>query len=565
MKKVFTKIAGLSVGLAMAIGVGVAVGGREAKVAKAVEYSAYKLDGTVVTSGTDDNKYDTESSVVQNGLTWGVDGNTTMNPWRIGGKGANGYVIKEYDRYVYSTAAVSSENINKIEFKVGTVSSSSSFTINSFCLTVSSAAKGEGTVESTDDTKTIASNSTITFNKPDGKDWSNKYFCFAVNVSCKGGKTSSSNVFFQLTSIEFFYNVEVQEPDTIEVSGEASVNVGSTIDLTAVCKKSGSAEGVNQNVVWESANEKVAKVDQNGHVTGVSNGTTTISAKGANSPSIVGSKSITVSAGKTDDVALVISPSDVPTAYGDNYITVSGVYLFVKQVMKGDGTIQIQKTNGLVENIAALPYDIEKIEISFNAEKTQGTGFAIKASTDGESYVTLESEEVRTNRLAYSAPSTGYLYFQITAPTSGTLYLDEVLVSFGNASEEKMVTLATALNGLLDAECTGDSDSSAITASKWAEVEAAYTGGDETAKSTLKAVAGLSYIEVNQFLSRYDYIVGTYEYNNFLEREVPSASAIRVESGLNADNNTIIIVISIAAISALAFTTLLVFKKKKQK
>ena len=52
MNKLFTKVAALSVGLAMAIGVGVAVGGRSAKVAKAAETVLMSCDMTAKTANT---------------------------------------------------------------------------------------------------------------------------------------------------------------------------------------------------------------------------------------------------------------------------------------------------------------------------------------------------------------------------------------------------------------------------------------------------------------------------------------------------------------------------------
>lgn len=558
MNKLYSKIAALSVGLAMAIGVGVAVGSREAKVAKAATYVAYTLDGrTADSSEGSSSGYATESLITQSEVQWGVYGNTTMGPWRIGGlkKAKSADPANTADRTISSKSAVTSQEVERVKLEVG---AASSITVNSLKLYV-------GTAEGLHDISEVAvdftANSTMTFDKPSGDVWANRFFTVIFNLT----NNTTSNKFVEFKTLSFEYEVSVQDPDTITVSGANEVAIGDSVTMTSVCTKSGSSSGVNQNVVWSSSNAGVAKVNQEGIVIGVTDGTATIYATAENAPTIVGSKEITVTGGKTDDLALVISPADLPTAYGDNYVALSGVYAHVKQVMNNGGIIQIQKTNGLIENVGALPYDISEIEISFNAEKTQGTGFAIKASTDGETFVSLENEQIRTNRFAYSAPSTGYVYFQITAPTSGTLYLDEILINLGNADEAKMVTLATSLNTLLDAECAGDSDSSAITAAKWAEVEAAYTDGDETAKADLKAVEGLSYIEVNQFLSRYDYIVGTYGYNNFLERTVSSSSAIRVDSGLYADNNTMIIVISIAAISALAFTTLLVFKKKRQK
>ena len=71
MKKVFTKIAGLSMGLALAVGVGVAFGGRDAKVAKAADDAFmtfdFEDDSAHRTSGN--NSYSsTPNQYAQNGV-----------------------------------------------------------------------------------------------------------------------------------------------------------------------------------------------------------------------------------------------------------------------------------------------------------------------------------------------------------------------------------------------------------------------------------------------------------------------------------------------------------------
>ncbi len=66
--------------------------------------------------------------------------------------------------------------------------------------------------------------------------------------------------------------------------------------------------------------------------------------------------------------------------------------------------------------------------------------------------------------------------------------------------------------------------------------------------------------------ARYDYLVGKYGLTDFLGRNpAPIPGGAYYRDGITDNNNTMIIVISIAATSALAFTMLLVFKKKKQK
>lgn len=66
--------------------------------------------------------------------------------------------------------------------------------------------------------------------------------------------------------------------------------------------------------------------------------------------------------------------------------------------------------------------------------------------------------------------------------------------------------------------------------------------------------------------ARYDYLVGKYGLTDFLGRTPAPISNESINLGYEAiNNNTTIFIVSIAAVSALAFTVLLVFKKKKQK
>lgn len=76
---------------------------------------------------------------------------------------------------------------------------------------------------------------------------------------------------------------ELPVTPTIQIVGEANVNVGDTLTLTSNAP----------NTVWSSENDEIATVDQNGVVTGVSAGEVTIiaSAEGYNN----GTKGITVS------------------------------------------------------------------------------------------------------------------------------------------------------------------------------------------------------------------------------------------------------------------------------
>ena len=146
---------------------------------------AYTLDGTI-TGGS--NGYAVESDIEQDGITWKVMGNTTMNPWRIGGKS-----IENVDRPLYSTMPLT-DNITKIEITHG---SANQITVNSMTLEVSSNPDFSGATLLEGD---FADNDIVTFTRPSGANWSNKYYRIIYNVTV----SESSNKFVQFVQAEFF-------------------------------------------------------------------------------------------------------------------------------------------------------------------------------------------------------------------------------------------------------------------------------------------------------------------------------------------------------------------------
>ena len=69
---------------------------------------------------------------------------------------------------------------------------------------------------------------------------------------------------------------------------------------------------------------------------------------------------------------------------------------------------------------------------------------------------------------------------------------------------------------------------------------------------------------VERAMARYDFLTGKYNLSNFINGRTP-VEVMRFGYNELTNDNTMVIVVVIAAVSALAFTTLLVFKKKKQK
>ncbi len=146
---------------------------------------------TLAPAAGSNSSYAGSGDVTINNVSWSVNGNNTMVPWRLGGKS-----ITNTDRTVTSTVAVSSENISSVVLTVG---NASDITVNSLTLKVGTS-QGANDVSSI--TATFEANSDITFERPSGKDWSNCYFTFVFNVTV----SINSNKFVQFTKAVFYAN-----------------------------------------------------------------------------------------------------------------------------------------------------------------------------------------------------------------------------------------------------------------------------------------------------------------------------------------------------------------------
>lgn len=149
----------------------------------------YTLDGTT-TGGT--NGYADASDITQSSVAWKVTGNTTMNPWRIGGKS-----LTKVDRTIYSTQPISS-NISSIEVESGTANA----TVNSLTITVHSSAEDAASGSNAIATKSVTTgitSSTVILSKTDNTSWAGKYYRIVYNVTA-----GSSNQYVQFKSAKFY-------------------------------------------------------------------------------------------------------------------------------------------------------------------------------------------------------------------------------------------------------------------------------------------------------------------------------------------------------------------------
>ncbi len=185
------------------------------------EVVAYTLDGTE-TGGS--SGYATESAITQDGLTWMVMGNTTMNPWRIGGKS-----LTNENRPVYSTGTIS-DNITKIVVTHGTASN---VTVNSMTLIVSSNADFSNPTSTL--TGDFVANSTTTFTRPSATDWTGKYYKIIYNITI----TQTSNKFLQFIKAEFYKENGGMESVATPTFSPAAGTYTTAQNVTISCETSG--------------------------------------------------------------------------------------------------------------------------------------------------------------------------------------------------------------------------------------------------------------------------------------------------------------------------------------
>ena len=129
-------------------------------------------------------------------VTWNLVGNSQTTCWRIGGK----RLTSATTRTLYSKTTAIPDNVTKIEIDLGTISSQ--LTCSKCSLVVSTAANAGGTQTSKlSITSGITANNTITFTRPDGKDWSSKYYKFMFDITTDN---TNSNRYLEICEIRFY-------------------------------------------------------------------------------------------------------------------------------------------------------------------------------------------------------------------------------------------------------------------------------------------------------------------------------------------------------------------------
>lgn len=164
------------------------------------EETAYTLTPANGSNNSYDGSCDIDLTNNSKTITWHLEGNSQQQPWRIGVKKKT--AAGSNTRTLYSQTAIS-ENITKV---VVTHGAKSGLTAVSVTLRVySTAAKAEtgGDGDISNVSVTYADNTTMTFNRPTGHNWTGRFYRFDYGLTWSYNKNDPQ--FIRFTSAVFKY------------------------------------------------------------------------------------------------------------------------------------------------------------------------------------------------------------------------------------------------------------------------------------------------------------------------------------------------------------------------
>lgn len=542
MKKLLSSIIGGALGLTLAVGVGIGVAAgnnAEFKQAEAADTLLYTLDGTQ-TGGS--NGYASESSLTQNNVTWGVVGNTTQSPWRIGGKS-----ISNTAREIYTKEKLTSYNITKVTIDVG---AASNITVNSLVLKVGTAAKGSQTSTVTGTFKT---NSTITFSRPSGADWSNKYFDIVFTVTVSG----SDNKFVEFKNAKFYKDSSEKTLTSIEISGS----------LTKTSYVYGES--------WSRAGLSVL-----GHYSDNTSATVTSGITWSYNPGIAinGVNQLTITA-QVDNLSATHTETITVNKVASPFINGLEYKMFLN-----NGTSNYYFTGSMSGYYGATSTDASSaVTVYFQAHDDGQDLYFLNGSTKNYIYPTINDTHINF-QYSTTAPTNAWYYnghtiaYYLSAKdccyTPGnygsnttfnmfaSYYSDDYYAQFELVSAFTAEQFATQLLDIITCDGVGESAPTLKYNYTWADLGTLYDQVSD--KNTLINATADKDSEnvVEQAMARYDLVVSKYGYTNFITGRTISSGANRMVK-VNT-NNMIAITAIIVVISATAVAAYFILRKKKE-
>lgn len=373
--------------------------------------------------------------------------------------------------------------------------------------------------------------------------------------------TSSSGV----QAIEL---VSIGQSTTTPVTGvsldnsTASVSVGGTTKLEATVAPE---DATNKNVTWSSADEAVATVNNNGTVTGVSEGTVNITVTTVDG-GFTATCSVTVTAAQasseeTIDFKTINDISGTPST--DQMVWSKGIITITANKNGGTSVVNYYPGNGhevtrlykLNTLVFSVPSGYVITELDFTINSTNYGGLNALSAWDNATSVTGKSGSIVVE--VDDAQT-------ITATLTGTAHFFGVTVKYKQASGTTPAQEAAAWAKSFNEDLTCDNGVTAPNKTTWATLGEAYAELSADAKAIIKnATSSTEDEDIAAMIAKYDYIINKYgesEYSDFADR----ISSSNTNSFVSASDNAIYFVFAVGMLLVSSTGAVIFLKKKKE-
>lgn len=584
--KLFKKIALVAVGATMAIGVGLSLNGSQliqADAASVVYYTADYSKASAITAGAFTSTYSDEETVTLTDGTyakeWKSYGANTNNyavaGTRFGGKNA-GLLTSAvtnapagittgaawYAMYIAGTAQFGQE-VTKLEVtSIGTFGTASFVVGKKMILQVSANADFSS---STEYETTMVASGTHTFNAPTS--WASTSY---YRIVMERNSTSSTNSGIILSNLKFYAEMTVIDVSSVAITEPATTSlvVGDSAQLTATVLP---ADATDKSLSWSSSDSNIVEVDQTGKITAISTGNATITATSVQNEIISDDVAFSVSSSATFyDKTITATGFEMLSTYVDGNYDSNGVVYYAYQVMKSTNSTTLNalqfrgNPTGYLYNKTVMLNDIKSITIRLSSGNTV-TDYAlyVGSSSNPSSAITVTgvADTDIPSIITYDVSALGnYKFFKFAkTTTSGTLYVDAIVVEMVETDVESARTFANSFLTSLDAECSALNVSSAT----WASLSSSYDALNAAAKLAFTSeTSTVAATKVQRALERYSYIVNKYGYTNFMGITIQGSASPTLLDTTNFSSSSIIVLIAMT--SFVVVGSMFFFKKKKE-
>ncbi len=242
-------------------------------------------------------------------------------------------------------------------------------------------------------------------------------------------------------------------PTSIAITGAANVGYGQNVLLTAVV----TPLGANTTVNWSTSNPNVATVDVNGRVTGIAEGTVTITATSIVSASIKATHTLTV----TDPRSITLNPSSLALSVGASQTIIATVVassLTDKSVAWSSGNTGIATVdaNGKVTAVAT---GSTTIIAKLNADNSTQAQATVTVTDAPLPVVTLSANSATisagtTKTLTATVTNTTNTAVTWSSSATGVATVSSSGVVTGVAVGTATITATSVANNSVSATCT---------------------------------------------------------------------------------------------------------------